>query len=146
MECNINCLNNTCNDVTGSCKDGCAFGKFGDFCNETCDEHCVSYWHEDTEKCKHKIVKIKDKNAFFLNLMGFLIIDRYVYLILNRTTSENNINTSNNDSFIIWIISGEQLWSGVIKSIIKNVGLHRIWSPPSVFDYPILLKKCVFFL
>lgn len=62
MECNINCLN----DVTGSCKDGCVFGKFGDFCNETCDEHCVSFWHEDTEKCEHKIVKMKEKKWIFL--------------------------------------------------------------------------------
>lgn len=72
-------------------------------------------------------------------------MDRYVYLIFNRTTSENNINTSNNDSFIIWILSDDQLWSGVIKSIIKHFGLHRSWSPPSVFNYPILFKKWVFF-
>lgn len=56
MECNINCLNHTCNGVTGSCKDGCVFGKFGDFCNETCDEHSVSCCYQDTEKCMHKIV------------------------------------------------------------------------------------------
>lgn len=92
-----------------------------------------------------KSLKWKKKNGFFLNLIGFFIMDRYVYLIFNRTTSENNINTSNNDSFIIWIISDEQLWSGVIKSIIKHFGLHRRWLPPSVFNYPILFKEWVFF-
>lgn len=65
MECNINCLNNICNDVIGFCKDGCVFGKFGDFCNKICDEYCVFYWYEDIEKCKYKIVKIKEKMNFF---------------------------------------------------------------------------------
>ncbi|XP_065922192.1 uncharacterized protein [Magallana gigas] len=119
MKCNINCLNNTCNDVTGSCKDGCVFGKFGDFCNETCDEHCVSFWHEDTEKYK----KLKESNLETLFILNGMIAALCVSLIVNGCMIKWNLRR---DQY-----KGQDVNQNTMN---KNVPLQDSISPQDMYD------------
>nr|XP_022312314.1 receptor-type tyrosine-protein phosphatase mu-like [Crassostrea virginica] len=48
-ECNVNCINNTCN-VTGFCTQGCGSGFYGYYCENPCDS-CLKRCHRDTGEC-----------------------------------------------------------------------------------------------
>lgn len=45
---------NGCLKLTGTCQDGCNVGKFGEFCNETCDARHEACFNQDTRNCKCK--------------------------------------------------------------------------------------------
>lgn len=42
LGCSSNCLNNTCDNITGSCilTGDCQVGKFGEMCRNICSEYC----------------------------------------------------------------------------------------------------------
>ncbi|XP_065922179.1 uncharacterized protein [Magallana gigas] len=119
MECNINCLNHTCNDGTGSCKDGCVFEKFGDFCNETCDEHSVSCCYQDTEKYK----KLKESNFETM-------------LILYGTIAALCVSLIANGFMIKWNLRRDQCKGQDVKpkAMNKTFPLQDTISPQNMYD------------
>ncbi|XP_078330695.1 uncharacterized protein LOC144624670 [Crassostrea virginica] len=49
--CDVNCIQNTCNDITGFCTQNCKTGTYGDFCNKAC-RSCPEGCHRDTGVCE----------------------------------------------------------------------------------------------
>lgn len=52
----VKIVKNTCNKNNGSCVEGCVPGDFGDFCNETCDDRCLSCCESRTDNSKHTLL------------------------------------------------------------------------------------------
>uniref|UniRef100_K1RRN1 Endothelial cells scavenger receptor n=1 Tax=Magallana gigas TaxID=29159 RepID=K1RRN1_MAGGI len=130
--CSHGCAGGTCDQQKGTCSagckqnwtgrlcdDGCAFGKFGDFCNETCDEHCVSYWHEDTEKYK----KLKESNLETLFILYGMIAALCVSLIVNGCMIKWNLRR---DQY-----KGQDVNQNTMN---KNVPLQDSISPQDMYD------------
>lgn len=55
--------------------------------------------------------------------------------------AEDNINIIKWLGIILWIFWADQIWSSVIKSVVKPSGLYWIWPPPAVFDYLLYSTK-----
>ena len=51
LECSVNCIQKTCNNITGSCTQGCNKGFYGDFCNNVCSG-CLGRCQRDTGECE----------------------------------------------------------------------------------------------
>lgn len=55
--------------------------------------------------------------------------------------AEDNINIIKWLGIILWIFWADQIWSSVIKSVVKPIGRYWIWPPPAVFDYLLYSTK-----
>ena len=51
LGCSVNCLQQTCNNITGFCSQGCKEGFYGDVCDKGCSS-CSAGCNRDTGECE----------------------------------------------------------------------------------------------